>query len=240
MRVLLVEDSRLARAEMRRLLSNCEDIEVVGEAETADEAEQVIAELQPDLLFLDIQMPGRGGFDLLASLDAAPLVIFCTAYSEFAVRAFEQNALDYLVKPVSPERLTQAIDRARQAMAQQQHEPGKRRGLLGLADRVFVKDGENCWFVPLGEVRLFEVDGSYSRVYFGSNRPLIPKTLNYLESRLDPQAFFRVSRQHIVNLNWVKDVDSWFSGGLRLTLKTGEIVEVSRRQAQHFRELMSL
>lgn len=240
MRVLLIEDSRLARAEMRRLLGACEGIEIVGEAGTADKAEQLISELQPDVLILDIQMPGRDGFDLLASLDAAPPVIFCTAYSEFAVRAFERNALDYLVKPVSPERLGNAIERARQAIAQHKHEAGKRRDLLRLSDRVFVRDGENCWFVRLGEVRLFEVDGSYSRIYFGSQRPLIPKTLNYLESRLDPEAFFRASRQFIVNLNWVETVDPWFSGGLRLVLKSGERIEVSRRQAQHFRELMSL
>lgn len=240
MRVLLIEDSRLARAEMRRLLDACEDVEVAGEAEAADEAEQLISKLQPDLLFLDIQMPGRDGFDLLAGLDAAPPVIFCTAYSEFAVRAFERNALDYLVKPVSPERLAHALDRARQVIAQQKHEPGKGRDLLRLTDRVFVKDGENCWFVPLRDVRLFEIDGGYSRIYFDSHRPLITKTLNYLESRLDPQAFFRASRRHIVNLNWIKDVKPWFSGGLRLALKSGEVIEVSRRQAQHFRELMSL
>ncbi len=248
MKALLIEDSRLARVEMRRLLASHADVEIVGEAASADEAEQAIVELKPDLLFLDIQMPGRNGFDLLASLDAAPMVIFCTAYSEFAVRAFERNALDYLVKPVQPERLAQALDRARQMvphqtqqmLAHQAPDSGKRRDFLRLTDRVFVKDGEECWFVPLSEVRLFETEGTYTRVYFGAHRPLIPKSLNHLEARLDAEAFFRASRQHIVNLQWVKEVEPWFSGGLRLTMKDGQQIEVSRRQAQRFRELMSL
>lgn len=240
MKVLLIEDSRLARAEMRRLLAIHEDVAIAGEGASAEEAGRLIADLEPDLVFLDIQMPGRDGFSLLASLDAAPMVIFCTAYSEFAVRAFERNALDYLVKPVQPERLAQALDRARQALARQTTSVGKRRDVLGLADRIFVKEGEECWFVRLSDVRLFEVEGAYTRLYFGEHRPLIPKTLNCLETRLDPQAFFRASRRHIVNLQWVRDVEPWFSGGLRLTMKDGQPIEISRRQAQRFRELMSL
>ncbi len=239
MKALLIEDSRLARTEMRRLLSAHADIEIAGEAATADEAEQLIADLRPDLLLLDIQMPGRDGFDLLAGLESAPHVIFCTAYSEFAVRAFEKNALDYLVKPVQPERLAQALERAREATANESG-TGRQREVLGVADRVFVKDGEDCWFVTLADVRVFEVEGSYTRLYFADQRPLIPKTLNYLETRLDPQIFFRASRQHIVNLQWVKDVEPWFSGGLRITMKNGQEIEVSRRQAQRLRELMSL
>lgn len=240
MKVLLVEDSRLARVEMRRLLAAQSDVQIIGEAATADEAEILILTLQPDLIFLDIQLPGRDGFDLLASLDTAPKVIFCTAYSEFAVRAFERNALDYLVKPVDPERLATAVERARDGISRQRNDATGRRELLGLNDRVFVKDGENCWFVSLADVRCFEVEGNYTRLYFGSQRPLIPKTLNYLESRLDPQYFFRASRQHIVNLQWIKNVEPWFSGGLKITMKDSQLIEVSRRQAQRFRDAMSL
>ncbi len=224
---------------MLRLLTAHPDVEVVGQAATADEAEKLIAATHPDLLFLDVQMPGRDGFDLLAGLDAAPVVIFCTAYAEFAARAFEQNALDYLLKPVQPERLAQALDRARRTLARKE-ESAARRDVLKLTDRVFVKDGEHCWFVPLADVRLFEVEGNYTRLYFGPHRPMVPKTLNYLESRLDPQAFFRTGRRHIVNLRWVENVEPSVSGGLRLKLKDGSDVEVSRRQAQAFRELMSL
>lgn len=246
LRTLIVEDSRLARAELRRLLESHKQVEVVGEAANADEAEIFIPQLHPDLLLLDIQLPGRNGFELLESLDSAPLVIFTTAYSEYAVRAFEENALDYLLKPVQADRLAKALEKAaeilarRETPAPEQKEAAANRPLLGARDRVFVRDGENCWFVPLAEVRLLEVEGNYTRLFFGNHHPLIPKTLNYLESRLDPQTFFRASRQHLVNLSWVKDVEPWFSGSLRLTLKSGQQVEVSRRQAQRFRELMSL
>lgn len=240
MKVILIEDSRLGRTEMRRLLDAYSDVEVVGEAANADDALGLITERQPDLLFLDIQMPGRDGFDLLAGLDVVPPVIFCTAYSEFAVQAFERNALDYLLKPVQPERLAQALDRARHALAESSEDTSKRGDFLRPADRIFIKDGEDCWFVPLGEIRVFEIEGGYTRLYFGDHRPLIPKTLNYLETRLDPQAFFRASRRYIVNLQWVKDVEPWFSGGLRLTMKDGQQIEVSRRQAQKFRDAMSL
>lgn len=246
LRTLIVEDSRLARAEMRRLLEGRKDVEVVGEAANADEAELFIPQLQPDLLLLDIQLPGRNGFELLEALDAAPLVIFTTAYSEYAVQAFEQNALDYLVKPVQADRLAKALEKAAATIGARETRPPSEkeatageRPLLTARDRVFVRDGENCWFVPLAEVRMLEVEGNYTRLFFSNHHPLIPKTLNYLESRLDPHTFFRASRQHLVNLSWVKDVEPWFSGSLRLTLKSGEQVEVSRRQAQRFRELMS-
>lgn len=237
MKVLLIEDSRLARNEMKRLLSSETDIQIAGEAENADEAEDLIATLQPDLLFLDIDMPGRNGFELLAALDNAPAVIFCTAYNEYAVRAFEQNALDYLVKPVEPSRLARTLEKARQML---DLDRAKRPNKLGAGDRVFVRDGERCWFVTLKDVRLLEIDGNYTRLYFGAERPLIPKSLNYLESRLDPQFFFRISRRHIVNLQWIHSVAPAISGGLQLTLKGGEEVEVSRRQALLFREALSL
>jgi len=238
MKVLLIEDSRLARAEMKRLLSPETDIQICGEAENADQAQALIASAEPDLLFLDINLPGRDGFELLSALDSAPPVIFCTAYSEHAVRAFEQNALDYLVKPVEPSRLSRALDKARQFI--ESDRGVKKQSKLGLQDRVFVRDGERCWFVTLKDVRLFEVEGNYSRLYFGTERPLVPKSLNHLESRLEPQLFFRISRRHIVNLQWIAAIAPSVSGGLQLTLKGGEEVEVSRRQASLFREALSL
>ena len=237
MKVAIIEDSRLARAEMKRVLAAEPDIEIVGEAENADQAETLIAATQPDLLFLDINLPGRDGFELLAALDHAPRVIFCTAYNEYAVRAFEQNALDYLVKPIEPTRLARALGKARQVI---ESDSAKKLTKLGLQDRVFVRDGDRCWFVTLKDVRLFEVDGNYSRLYFGSERPLVPKSLNHLEARLDPQLFFRISRRHIVNLQWISEITPSVSGGLQLTLKGGQEVEVSRRQAGLFRETMSL
>ena len=239
MKVVIIEDSRLARAEMQRLLAAETDVENVGEAENAEQAATLISATEPDLLFLDINRPGRDGFALLASLDNTPRVIFCTAYDEYAVRAFEQNALDYLVKPIEPARLARALDKARQSLGSDTSGTRK-QARLGLEDRVFVRDGDRCWFVTLKDVRLFEVEGNYSRLYFGIERPLVPKSLNTLESRLDPQIFFRVSRRHIVNLQWINSVTPSVSGGLQLILRGGEEVEVSRRQAHLFREAMSL
>lgn len=237
MKALIIDDERLARKELMRLLEEHPSIEVVGEAMNADEAEKLIDELNPDLLFLDIQMPGRTGFELLQSLESAPIVIFTTAYDEFAIKAFEVNALDYLVKPIQPERLAEAI---RKALDKERSRDGRREGKLGLNDQVFVKDGEKCWFVSLSNVRLFESDGNYIKVFFDTNRPMIHKSLNALDERLDERAFFRASRKHIINLSWVEGIEPWFNGGLMVRLKGGDKVEVSRRQAAKFKDMMSL
>jgi two-component system LytT family response regulator len=238
MRALIVDDERLARKELIKLLEEHPSIEVVGEAVNADEAEQMVNEINPDLLFLDIQMPGRTGFQLLESLDSAPLVVFTTAYDEFAMKAFEVNALDYLLKPIHPERLSEAVQKI--------NEKEKSRGgrskdkKLGLEDQVFVKDGDRCWFVSLTNIRLFESDGNYIKVYFDGNRPMIHKSLNALDEKLDERAFFRASRKHIINLSWVDSIEPWFNGGLMVKLKGGDKVEVSRRQAAKFKDMMSL
>ncbi len=240
MRALIVDDERLARKELIKLLEDHPMIEVVGEAVNADEAIQMVNDLNPDLLFLDIQMPGKTGFQLLEELDSVPLVVFTTAYDEFALKAFEVNALDYLLKPIQPERLLETVakvaekERAKTAAVRG---PDKK---LGLADQVFVKDGDRCWFVSLSNVRLFESDGNYIKVYFDNNRPMIHKSLNALDEKLDERAFFRASRKHIVNLSWVEGIEPWFNGGLMVRLKGGDKVEVSRRQAAKFKDMMSL
>ncbi len=240
MRALIVDDERLARKELVKLLEDHPMIEVVGEAVNADEAIQMVNDLNPDLLFLDIQMPGKTGFQLLEELDSVPLVVFTTAYDEFALKAFEVNALDYLLKPIQPERLLETVakvaekERAKTAAVRG---PDKK---LGLTDQVFVKDGDRCWFVSLSNVRLFESDGNYIKVYFDNNRPMIHKSLNALDEKLDERAFFRASRKHIVNLSWVEGIEPWFNGGLMVRLKGGDKVEVSRRQAAKFKDMMSL
>jgi two-component system LytT family response regulator len=240
MRALIVDDERLARKELMKLLEDHPMIEIVGEAMNAEEATQMVNELNPDLLFLDIQMPGKTGFQLLEELDSVPLVVFTTAYDEFALKAFEVNALDYLLKPIQPERLAEAVskladkDRAKNAAIRG---PEKK---LGLHDQVFVKDGDRCWFVSLTNVRLFESDGNYIKVYFDNNRPMIHKSLNALDEKLDERAFFRASRKHIVNLSWVEGIEPWFNGGLMVKLRGGDKVEVSRRQAAKFKDMMSL
>ncbi|MEO1588647.1 MAG: LytTR family DNA-binding domain-containing protein [Bacteroidota bacterium] len=192
---------------------------------------------KPDLLFLDIQMPGKNGFELLEMLDEVPLVIFTTAYDEFALQAFEYNALDYLQKPIKDERLQKALNKIKeqvQIMSSQEE-----RKVLDEDSQVFVKEGEKCWFVSLRKVRLFEIVDNYTRIYFEDQKPMIPKTLNYMEKRLDPSVFFRANRQQIINLKWIQHVEPWFSGTLKIALKDGTEVEVSRRQTARFKELMS-
>ena len=240
-RAIIIDDERLARNELRKLLLDYPNIEVIDEAANADEGIEKIDALSPDLIFLDIQMPGKTGFDMLTELDKAPHVIFTTAYDEYALKAFEVNALDYLMKPIEPKRLADAIQKFEQAeekeLAAQQ---AFNRGMLTENDQVFVKDGERCWFVKLSEVRLFESVGNYAKVFFGTNKPLILKSLNALEERLDEKSFFRANRKHIVNMRMIDKIEPYFNGGLLLDLKGGEKVEVSRRQAVKFKEMMSL
>ncbi|MCE2995672.1 MAG: LytR/AlgR family response regulator transcription factor [Cyclobacteriaceae bacterium] len=238
MKALVIDDERLARKELLTLLEAHPSIEVVGEAMHADEAEKMIEELNPDLLFLDIQMPGRTGFQLLESLDSAPMVVFTTAYDQHALKAFEVNALDYLLKPIVAERLSEAVHKVMDKERMKEGRSGEKK--LGLEDQVFVKDGERCWFVSLANVRMFESDGNYIKVYFDNNRPMIHKSLNALDEKLDERAFFRASRKHIVNLSWVEGIEPWFNGGLMVRLRGGDKVEVSRRQAAKFKDMMSL
>jgi two-component system LytT family response regulator len=240
---LIIDDERLARNELKRLLQEYQEIEIIGEAANADEAHKLILELSPDLIFLDIQMPAKTGFDLLAELDRLPLVIFTTAHDEFALKAFDVNALDYLLKPIDPQRLADAVQKLmitdeREALVTEDKTEG--RSFLSESDQVFVKDGEKCWFVKLSEIRLFESVGNYARVFFGPNKPLILKSLNSLEERLDQRIFFRANRKHIVNLRMIEKVEPFFNGGLLLEIKGGEKIEVSRRQAVRFKEMMSL
>ena len=240
-KTLLIDDERLARLELRKLLKEHPSIEILEEAANAEEALQKIDQLKPDLIFLDIQMPGKTGFDLLAELDRAPQVIFTTAHHEFALKAFEVNALDYLMKPIEPRRLADAVQKVQavdglRSVGESELSNG---GVLTENDQVFVKDGERCWFVKLSEIRLFESVGNYARVFFGTNRPMILKSLNALEDRLDPKVFFRTNRKHIVNLRMIEKVEPYFNGGLLLELKGGDKIEVSRRQTLRFKEMMS-
>lgn len=244
MRAIIIDDERLARSELRKLLQEFPEVDVVDEASNAEEGVQKIETHNPDLIFLDIQMPGKTGFEMLQELDHAPAVVFTTAYDDYALRAFEVNALDYLLKPIEPKRLADAVEKVKKLHNEGHHMPvfpgTPPHGLLGEHDQVFVKDGDRCWFVRLSEVRLFESVGNYAKVFFGNNKPLILKSLNALEERLDPKTFFRANRKHIVNLQAIEKVESYFNGGLLLELKGGEKIEVSRRQTVKFKEMMSL
>jgi two-component system LytT family response regulator len=245
-RTIIIDDERLARNELKKLLQDFSEIEVIDEASNVQEGIEKIELHNPDLIFLDIQMPGKTGFDLLEELDRAPKVIFTTAYDEFALKAFDVNALDYLLKPVEPKRLHEAIQKVQQDESNDKQTNGQangtvtRTGLLNDDDQVFVKDGERCWFVKLNEIRLFESVGNYAKVFFGPNKPLILKSLNSLEERLDDKVFFRANRKHIINMRWIEKIEPYFNGGLLLELKGGEKIEVSRRQTVKFKEMMSL
>jgi two-component system LytT family response regulator len=233
---VIVEDSRLARNELKHLLQAFDYLEVVAEAANADEAQKLIESRQPDLLFLDIQMPGRDGFQLLESLEYMPEVIFTTAYNDYAIKAFDYNALDYLMKPIEPKRLAAALQKI-QGKIQQKKQKSETK--LSETDQVFVKDGDKCWFVKLADIKLFEAADNYTRVYFDNFQPMIHRTLNYLENRLDERKFFRANRQQIVNVQWIERIEPWFSGGLKVFLKGGGEVEISRRQTLKFKDLMS-
>ncbi len=243
-RTVIVDDERLAREELKRLLKDFLEIEIIGEAKNGEEGLQMIEALQPDLVFLDVNMPGLNGFEMIQKLEVIPNVIFVSAYDEYAVKAFEVKALDYVLKPVDPQRLQQAIGKIKArdeevnfmsdlAMPSQEK-------LLDIEDHVFIKDGEKCFFIPLSKVRMFESDGNYVKVFFDQSKPLILRSLNSLEERLSPKSFFRANRKYIINLHWITSVENWFNGGLQVTIRDQEKIEISRRQAIRFKELFTL
>lgn len=237
MKALIIDDERLAREEIKSLLKADNKIEVIGECANAEEAADSIEKLRPDLIFLDIQMPGKNGFELLEEISYVPQVIFVTAYDEYAIKAFEYNALDYLLKPVEASRLREALAKVEEV--EEQKVEGNRE-VLSLNDQVFVKDGEKCWFIKLKDVRVFESIGNYVRIYFDNYKPLVLKSLNSLEQRLDNRVFFRANRKYIINLNSVEKIENWFNGGLMVWIEGGMQIEISRRQASRLKEKMSL
>jgi len=242
-KAIIIDDERLARNELKKMLLEFPDIEVIAEAANAAEGIEKIDNLNPELIFLDIQMPDKTGFEMLAEMDRAPNVIFTTAYDEYALKAFDVNALAYLLKPIEPKRLADAIQKVQSQEEKEPHAASAasvNRSMLRDSDQVFVKDGDRCWFVKLSDIRFFESVGNYAKVYFGPNKPLILKSLNSLEERLDEKTFFRANRKHIVNLRLIDKIETYFNGGLLLEMKGGEKIEVSRRQTVKFKETMSL
>ncbi|MDN3584460.1 LytR/AlgR family response regulator transcription factor [Mucilaginibacter flavus] len=229
LRVLIVDDERLARDEMKRALANFPDFEIVGEAANADEARRLIGLNRPDLLLLDVQMPRESGFDLLETIAHVPEVIFITAYDQYAVKAFEANALDYLVKPVREERFAKTIAKVRYKLN------------IGAADKqLFVKDGDKCQFIKLSELYLIESMDNYARLYFNNQKTYLKRSLNQLEEKLDAAMFFRINRAQIINTNFIKQISPLPGGKLSISLKTGELLEVSERQSVKFKTLNGL
>lgn len=239
MKVLIVDDERLARNELRRMLKKFPEIEIAGEAANSDEAHDQILRVHPDLVFLDIQMPGGDGFQLLERLESVPLVIFTTAFDKYALKAFEVSALDYLQKPIAPERLAAAIAKV---SARDPLTPSPPIAKIPAdADRqLFVRDGDRCWFVTIKNIALMESEGNYTRLHFDGNRPLLLRSLTDLQDRLDSAMFFRANRKQIINLKFVESIAPWPNEGYIVKLKGGFQVEMSRRQAGKFHAITSL
>ena len=240
LKAVIVEDSRLARNELKELLKVHKEIELVGEAENVDEGFKLIRDKKPDLLFLDINMPEKDGFELLEMLDDVPTTIFTTAFDEYAIKSFEYNAFDYLLKPINQNRFTKCIEKVVENGSNSLLSGSKSEDELSLDKQIFIKDGEKCWLVKIQDIYMFEIVGNYTRVFFEINKPLIYKSLGQIEDKLPNDVFFRANRQQLININHVKKVISWFNGKLKIEMNSGDEIEISRRQSYIFKEQLSL
>jgi len=236
-KTVIIDDERLAREEVRRALKSYPEFEIIGEASHVDEAKTLIEESKPDLLFLDIHMPGKSGFDLLEELTTVPEVVFTTAYDQYAVKAFELNALDYLVKPLRDERFSKTIEKVKVELAKKEE---IKTEMLPMHQKIFIKDGEKCHFISLSEIHFIESLENYARLYFGDQKAMIKRSLNLLEEKLDSTVFFRTNRSQIINTHYIKEIHPHFNNKLHIILTTGETIEVSSRQSVKFKNWNSL
>ncbi len=239
-KTILVDDERLSRQELKYLLQDYPDIQIIDEAENVDEAIEKIHRLQPDLIFLDIEMPEKNGFDLLDELEFIPKIVFVTAYNQYAIQAFESEAMDYLLKPMKAERLSRTIEKLRAEIQQTRISEAVSEGRLPPDKRIFWKDGDKCYFVRLTEIYMIESVGNYCRFHFGNNRPMIHRSLNKIQERLDPNIFFRANRQQIINTEYIADIDSYYKGGMKVVLNNGIELEISTRNSVAFKEMMGI
>jgi two-component system LytT family response regulator len=236
-KTIIIDDERLAREEVKRALKGYPEFEIIGEASHVVEAKEMIESALPDIIFLDIHMPGKSGFDLLEELTAVPEVVFTTAYDQYAVKAFELNALDYLVKPLRKERFAKTIEKVKAELVKKEE---IKTDVLPMHRKIFIKDGENCYFIPLSEIYFIESLDNYARLYFGNQKAMIKRSLNILEEKLDPTVFFRTNRSQIINTHYIKEIYPHFNNKLHITLTTGETIEVSSRQSVKFKNWNSL
>lgn len=235
-KVVIIDDERLAREEIKRYLVNHSEFNIVGEANHADEGKKLVETKKPHLIFLDIKMPEKSGFDLLDELTTIPEVVFTTAYSEYATKAFDVNALDYLVKPIREERFIRAIEKVKKELTNLK---GKQSG-FSAHQKIFIKDGEKCFFIPLKDIRYIESLENYARLHFNENKAMIKKSLNSIEEKLDSTVFFRINRNQIININFINDIIPGFKGKLKIAFESGETFEVSSRQSVRFKNWNSL
>lgn len=238
-KAVIIEDSRLARNELKQLIKAHDELEVIGEAENVDQGFELINNLDPDLIFLDINMPEKDGFALLEMLDHVPIVIFTTAFDEYAIKSFEYNAFDYLLKPISQKRFSNSIEKVLEKIHFTSAENNNISDSFSLDKQIFIKDGEKCWLVKIQDIYLFEIVGNYTRVYFSEMKPLLYKSLNQIEKKLPSDVYFRANRQQIININHVNKVVSWFNGKLKIEMNSGDEIEISRRQSNNFKDKLS-
>jgi two-component system LytT family response regulator len=246
-RTLVVDDEPLARERLASLLEPLEDVELVGECRDGEEAVIAIHDLAPDLVFLDIQMPGMNGFDVVDAVgtDKMPLVIFVTAYDQHALRAFQVRALDYLLKPFDRERFTEALQRARKQLERDDSGDIGRR-LLALvkdlrrdppkADRLVVKSGGRLFFLRTDEIDWVEAAGNYVRLHVGNTSHLLRETMTAMEGRLDPEKFVRIHRCRIVNVDRIQEMQPWLNGEYAVLLRTGARLTLSRGYREKLQE----
>ncbi len=239
LKAVIVEDSRLARNELKELIKNYKVMELIGEAENVDEAFDLIRNTCPDIVFLDIHMPEKDGFELLEMLDEVPIIVFTTAYDEYAIKSFEYNAFDYLLKPINSTRFSKTMERIIENFSQLENTTEKKEDEFDIEKQIFIKDGERCWLVKIKDIAVFEIVGNYTRIFFDNNKPLMYKSLAQIEKKLPATHFFRANRQQIINIHQVKNVVTWFNGKLKIEMKSGKEIEISRRQSVLFKEWLT-
>ena len=247
--VVIVDDEPLARDRIRELLKSHRDVEIVGEARNGQEAIETITLQRPDIVFLDVQMPDMNGFEVLKALDlnSIPLIIFVTAFDEYALRAFEFHAVDYLMKPFDRQRFAKAIDYAKlQVTLTKDRDTSRIIRLLedikprtGYLERFIIKTGETVHFVQASEVDSIEAEGNYVRLKIGNSSHLLRDTLNNIESQIDPRLFVRIHRSTIVNMNRVRELQTWARGEYRVVLHSGASHTLSRGYRDHFESVIS-
>ncbi|MBI3219796.1 MAG: response regulator transcription factor [Bacteroidetes bacterium] len=234
-KTILIDDEPLAITELQSMLNAYSEIDIISVSNDVQDGIQKIQQHNPQLLFLDINMPGKNGFDLLSELGSTPEVIFVTAYDQFAIKAFEVNALDYILKPVNPERLKEAVTKVTRKLAQVEGEKS-----LNINKRIFIKDGEQCFFVPIHEIFYIESVGNYVRLHFRDKKAMLHRSLNYLEEKLPEEHFFRTSRQEMINVNFIKNIVPYFSNTLQVEMATGIKIDLSQRQSVKFKDRMGI
>ncbi len=247
--ILIVDDEELARREMRSILASEKDVVIVGEAANGIEAVEKVIRLRPKLMFLDIEMPGINGFDVVNSLGHSPAVIFVTAYDQYAIQAFEAQALDYMLKPVTPDRVRRALSRAThilgsdvhsQAPAIQQLLSMMQRARAGSISRIAVQKGAHIVLINVRDIVYINVEDRLVFVYTESDRYLIDKTVSELNEMYGGEGFFQIHRGTIINLDYLVEIIPWFSGTYHLKLKNGKELPLSRDRAPRLKEILGL